>query len=150
MLDFHSGPSIKSYKRISNWFNLEKDKILKVNSGKVDIGQHISSTLALICSKITGIPYDQVEIIRLNTDFTPDEGKTASSLSVPHSGSALKAASIILRKNFFKYVIENLHIKKENLIFENGIIKDKNSNKSFSYLWIFNILIFLKPRNFQI
>ena len=62
MLDFHSGPSINSYKRISNWFNLEKDKILKVNSGKVDIGQHISSTLALICSKITGIDYNQVEI----------------------------------------------------------------------------------------
>ena len=144
MLDFHSGPSIISYKRISNWFNLEKDKILKVNSGKVDIGQHISSTLALICSKITGVPYDQIEIVRLNTDFTPDEGKTASSLSVPHSGSALKAASLTLRKNFFKYVIENLDIQKENLIFENGIIKDKISNKSFSY-WDF-----LKLRNFQI
>ena len=136
MIDFHSGPSINSYKRISNWFNLEKDKILKVNSGKVDIGQHISSTLALICSKITGVPYDQIEIVRLNTDFTPDEGKTASSLSVPHSGSALKAASLTLRKNFFKYVIENLDIQKENLIFENGIIKDKISNKSFSY-WDF-------------
>ena len=30
MLDFHSGPSINSYKRISNWINLEKDKAQEI------------------------------------------------------------------------------------------------------------------------
>ena len=69
-------------------------------AGKIDIGQHISSTLALISSKITGINYDQIEIIKLDTDISPNEGKTASSLSVSDSGSAIKAASFSLRKAF--------------------------------------------------
>ena len=69
MTAFNSGPSIKLYRKISNWFNFDKNNVLQVYSGKIDIGQHISSTLALISSKITGINYDQVEIIKLNTDI---------------------------------------------------------------------------------
>ena len=106
MTAFNSGPSIKLYRKISNWFNFDKNNVLQVYSGKIDIGQHISSTLALISSKITGINYDQVEIIKLNTDISPNEGKTASSLSVPDSGSAIKAASFTVRKSFLKYSLQ--------------------------------------------
>ncbi len=134
---FYSGPSIKSYKKLSDWFDFKKDNMILVNSGKIDIGQHISSSIALICSKITGVHYNQIEIVRLNTSFTPNEGKTASSLSIPHSGSAIKAASFTLRINFLKYVVEKLHITQDEMNFENGIVTHKSSNKSFSY-WDFS------------
>ena len=136
MTAFNSGPSIKLYRKISNWFNFDKNNVLQVYSGKIDIGQHISSTLALISSKITGINYDQVEIIKLNTDISPNEGKTASSLSVPDSGSAIKAASFTLRKSFLKYSLQTLKVDVDKIIFDNGIIKDINSNRSVSY-WDF-------------
>ena len=136
MNSFHSGPSIKLYGKLRNWFNFDKDNILQVYSGKIDIGQHISSTLALISSKITGIDYDQVEIIKLDTDISPNEGKTASSLSVPDSGSAIKAASFSLRKAFIKYALKTLDVNFEDIVFDNGIIKDIKSNRSISY-WDF-------------
>ena len=115
MNSFHSGPSIKLYGKLRNWFNFDKDNVLQVYSGKIDIGQHISSTLALISSKITGIDYDQVEIIKLDTDISPNEGKTASSLSVPDSGSAIKAASFSLRKAFIKYALKTLDVNFEDI-----------------------------------
>ena len=136
MDSFHSGPSIKLYGKLRNWFNFDKDNVLQVYSGKIDIGQHISSTLALISSKITGIDYDQVEIIKLDTDISPNEGKTASSLSVPDSGSAIKAASFSLRKAFIKYALKTLDVNFEDILFDNGIIKDIKSNRSISY-WDF-------------
>ena len=123
MDSFHSGPSIKLYGKLRNWFNFDKDNVLQVYSGKIDIGQHISSTLALISSKITGIDYDQVEIIKLDTDISPNEGKTASSLSVPDSGSAIKAASLSLRKAFMKYSLKTLNVNFEDIVFDNGIKK---------------------------
>ena len=52
MNQFNSGPSINAYNKLSHWFDFSNPGILKVYSGKVDIGQHISSTLALITSKI--------------------------------------------------------------------------------------------------
>jgi ABC-type taurine transport system substrate-binding protein len=63
MSKFDSGPSIKSYNKLHDWFDFSKAGSIRVYSGKVDIGQHISSTLALIASKIVNINYDQVEII---------------------------------------------------------------------------------------
>ena len=136
MNQFNSGPSINTYNKLSHWFDFSNPGILKVYSGKIDIGQHISSTLALIASKITEIKYDQIEIIKLSTDISPNEGITASSLSVANSGSAIKAASIALKINFINYALENLEIKNEDILFENGVIKDKNSNKTISY-WDF-------------
>ena len=136
MKQFNSGPSINTYNKLSHWFDFSNPGILKVYSGKIDIGQHISSTLALITSNITEIKYDQIEIIKLSTDISPDEGITASSLSVANSGSAIKAASIALKINFLNYALENLEIKNEDILFENGVIKDKNSNKTISY-WDF-------------
>ena len=101
MNTFNTGPSIRLYGKLKNWFNFSRNNVLQGYSGKIDIGQHISSTLALISSKITGVDYDQVEIIKLDTDISPDEGKTASSLSVSDSGTAIKAASFTLRKGTY-------------------------------------------------
>jgi len=137
MKKFESGPSINDYNKLNHWFDFNDQNVLKVYSGKVDIGQHISSTLALITSKITGIKYEQVEIIKLNTDLSPNEGITASSLSVANSGSAIKAASIILKTSFINYALKYLNIQKEDMLFENGIIKDRKSNISLTY-WDFS------------
>ena len=63
MNQFNSGPSVNTYNKLSHWFDFSNPGILKVYSGKIDIGQHISSSLALIASKITEIKYDQIEII---------------------------------------------------------------------------------------
>ena len=69
MNQFNSGPSINTYNKLSHWFDFSNPGILKVYSGKIDIGQHISSTLALIASKITKIKYDQIEIIKYNNKY---------------------------------------------------------------------------------
>ena len=133
MNTFNTGPSIRLYGKLKNWFNFSRNNILQVYSGKIDIGQHISSTLALISSKITGVDYDQVEIIKLDTDISPDEGKTASSLSVPDSGTAIKAASLTLRKAFLRYSLQYLNVNIQETTFENGILRDIKSNRSISY-----------------
>jgi nicotinate dehydrogenase subunit B len=136
MNTLYTGPSVKSYKKLKLWFDFSKHNVLQIYSGKVDIGQHISSTLALICSKITGINYDQIEVIQLDTDISPDEGITASSLSVAVSGTAIKAASLTLKKEFYNYAINTKNILVKNILYDNGVIKDKLSNKSVSY-WDF-------------
>ena len=136
MKSLKTGSSIKSYNKLSSWFNFDKENLLQVYSGKIDIGQHISSTLALIASKITSVKYNQIEIIKLNTNFSPNEGKTASSLSTPESGTAIKSASIILRNSFVNYSLKKLNMNIDYMVFENGVIKDNNSNKSISY-WDF-------------
>ena len=97
MNQFKSGPSINTYNKLSHWFDLSNPGILKVYSGKIDIGQHISSTLALIASKITEIKYDQIEIIRfllgnsVNIHATDNDGDSA----LHYAGKAQTAQILI-------------------------------------------------------
>ncbi len=133
----NSGPSIKNYNRISDWLVLDEDNKIKINSGKIDIGQHISSTLALVCSKITGVKYEQIEVIKLDTNFSPNEGKTASSLSASHSGTAIKAASIELKNQFLEYALLQFKVELNQIEFDNGIAKIKGTNKTITY-WDFS------------
>ena len=159
MNELSTGPSIKVYNLLSNWisFNNNNNKI-KIFSGKVDIGQHISTTLSIIASRELDMDIDKVEVANLITGKSPDEGFTAGSLSVSHSGTALKAASITFRNLFIEYVLSKFNVEIDNLNIENGIAKISGTNHFFSY-WDFakldtykNIKIteFIPKRNFDI
>ena len=78
----NTGASVKDYNKVSDWLSFEIPNKINISSGKVDIGQHISTTLALICSRELGIDINSIFVNKLNTDITPNEGITASSLSV--------------------------------------------------------------------
>ena len=136
-IKLNTGASVKDYNKVSDWLSFETpDKIL-ISSGKVDIGQHISTTLALISSRELEVDINSITVKRLNTDLTPNEGITASSLSVPNSGTAIRSASIIFKKSFLDYASKSLNLNKNNLKLDNGVVKDPDSNASMSY-WDFS------------
>ena len=107
---FYSGPSVKNYNFIFNWLKFENEKIY-IHSGKIDIGQHISTSLAIICSENLNVDLEKINILNLKSGVSPDEGFTAGSLSLSHSGSAIKAAAITFQNNFVDYICSNLNIK---------------------------------------
>ena len=132
-----TGESVKDYNKVSDWLSFESPNKIIISSGKVDIGQHISTTLALICSRELGIDINSITVNKLNTDITPDEGITASSLSVPNSGTAIRSASIIFRKRFLDYASKLLNLNKNKINLYDGVVKDPDSNASISY-WDFS------------
>ena len=84
----NTGSSVNDYNKVFDWLSFETPDKIHVSSGKVDIGQHISTTLALISSRELEVDINSITVNKLNTDVTPNEGITASSLSVPNSGTA--------------------------------------------------------------
>jgi CO/xanthine dehydrogenase Mo-binding subunit len=135
MSKLSSGPSIKIYNLVSNWIIFDNNKV-KILSGKVDIGQHITTTLSIIASRELDISIDKIEVLNLTTKKSPDEGFTAGSLSVSHSGTAVKAASITFRNLFIEHVLSKFNVEIDDLNIENGIAKILGTNQFFSY-WDF-------------
>ena len=135
MSKLSSGPSIKIYNLLSNWIIFDNNKV-KILSGKVDIGQHITTTLSIIASRELDISIDKIEVLNLTTKKSPDEGFTAGSLSVSHSGTAVKAASITFRNLFIQHVLSKFNVEIDQLNIENGIAKISGTNQFFSY-WDF-------------
>ena len=50
-IKLNTGASVKDYNKVSDWLSFEIPDKIFISSGKVDIGQHISTTLALISSR---------------------------------------------------------------------------------------------------
>ena len=61
MNQLSSGTSIQSYNFVSDWIIFDNNMI-QILTGKIDIGQHISTTLALIVSRELDININKVEV----------------------------------------------------------------------------------------
>ena len=74
-IKLNTGASVKDYNKVSDWLSFETpDKIL-ISSGKVDIGQHISTTLALISSRELEVDINSITVKKLNTDLNQSINK---------------------------------------------------------------------------
>ena len=66
-------------------------------SGRVELGQGISTALLMMVAEELGVSPDAVALETARTDRTPNEGITAGSMSISFGGQALRwAASALL------------------------------------------------------
>ena len=76
---------------------IEADGTVSVATGKVELGQGISTALAQIAAEELGVDLSKVKILPASTAYSPDEGVTSGSLSIQDGGKALRQACAELR-----------------------------------------------------
>ena len=85
--------SLEKAPRVDDWLRIDTDGRLHIRTGKVDIGQRVSTALAIIAADELDVPLEKVEIVRADTDSAPNEGITSGSNSMEESGNAVRLAS---------------------------------------------------------
>ena len=88
--------SLDRYPRIADWITVD-DRGLLVQTGKVDIGQRISTALVQIVHEELTVPHDQIRVAPVRTGVAPDEGMTSGSNSIEQSGKAVQCAASTIR-----------------------------------------------------
>lgn len=88
--------SLDTYPRVADWLTPQDDRLL-IHTGKVDIGQRISTALLRIVQEELALPLSQLAIAPVRTDHAPDEGITSGSNSIEQSGRAVASAAATLR-----------------------------------------------------
>ena len=126
-------PSIEAHPDLDQWIEISKDERILLHTGKVDIGQRISTALALIVAEELDVDYDRIDVKRTETDVDPNEGFTAGSMSMQHSGKALRMASATARRHMLAIAAEKLEVEAESLEVENGLIQSRETNASITY-----------------
>jgi nicotinate dehydrogenase subunit B len=66
--------------------------------GKVELGQGIGTALAQIAADVLGVPFDNIRLVTVDTDFSPDESYTFSSISIQQSGPRVREAAAKARE----------------------------------------------------
>jgi CO/xanthine dehydrogenase Mo-binding subunit len=85
--------SLATNPRLSDWLAIHADGTVSVRTGKVELGQGISTALAQIVAEELGVCASRIRMIAATTLSGPNEGMTAGSMSIAHSGNALRQAS---------------------------------------------------------
>lgn len=83
-------PSLECTPRLGDWLRICVDGHVVARSGKVELGQGILTALAQIVADELDLDLARVRMQRARTDRSPDEGYTVGSMSVQHSGDALR------------------------------------------------------------
>ena len=101
-----SNASLEKAPQVDDWLSIDTEGGIRIRTGKVDIGQRVSTALALIAADELDVSMDSVEIIRADTDGAPDEGITSGSNSMEESGNAVRLASATARRRLLQLAAE--------------------------------------------
>ena len=74
------------------------DGRLLIRTGKVDIGQRISTALVAEARQELTLPADRIAVLPVTTAGSPDEGITSGSNSIEQAGRGVRATGLRLRR----------------------------------------------------
>src|SRR3954462_9325439 len=84
-------------RRLTQRVHFEADGTVTISTGKVELGQGITTALGQIASDELGVPLEKIRILPSSTAYSPDEGVTSGSLSIQDGGKGLRKACAELR-----------------------------------------------------
>jgi len=125
--------SITKHPRLDQWVSIGADGRITIRSGKVDIGQRISTALAMIAAEELDVDYGRIDVARAETGVAPDEGITSGSNSMEESGNAVRVAAATARQHLLSLAADSLGVAIDTLEVEDGVVAARGTNRSVSY-----------------
>ena len=128
-----SSPSLKNHPGLDEWVAIGGDGRVAIYTGKVDIGQRISTALAMIAAEELDVGMDRINMIRTVTGEAPDEGITSGSNSMMESGTAVRLAAATARRHMLALAAEHLGVGAGTLEVDDGLVQSRDTNRSVTY-----------------
>ncbi|MGA7329189.1 MAG: molybdopterin cofactor-binding domain-containing protein, partial [Rhodomicrobium sp.] len=122
---------------LSRWVTFGRAGTVTICPGKVELGQGVSTALVAIAAKELGMRPSAIEVAGVNTVTSPNEGLTAGSFSIEHSGAALRYVCAIVRSLFEDRAQAVLSGKSNTLDVSDGVFSRLGGGEGISY-WDLN------------
>ncbi len=130
-----SSASLDAHDQIDDWIRFNDDRSVSVYSGKVELGQGISTALAQIAADELDVALGRVRVLTADTERSPDEGGTTGSRSLETSGLAIRSAAADARRHLLSLAFEQLDslTPAADLPVEDGVITDPQTGRQTTY-----------------
>jgi nicotinate dehydrogenase subunit B len=115
-------PSLAANPRLGDWLSIVPDGTVEVRSGKVELGQGVLTALAQIAAEELDVDVSRVRMAAAATNASPDEGYTAGSMSIQHSGAALRHVCAEARQLYLAVAAARLSVPRAQLTVDDGQI----------------------------
>jgi CO/xanthine dehydrogenase Mo-binding subunit len=128
-----TNPSLDKHPGVDEWLSVGSDGRVRVRSGKVDIGQRISTAIALIVAEELDVELDRVEVQQRETGISPDEGYSSGSNSMEESGHAVRLAAATARHHLVGLATAALDVDAGSIEIADGALRSRETNQATTY-----------------
>jgi nicotinate dehydrogenase subunit B len=118
---------------LDQWIQFRENGRLSVANGKVDIGQRISTAVALVAAEELDLDPARIDIQTPVTGVAPDEGITSGSNSMEESGNAVRHAAATARRHLLSLAASTLDTSPDMLEVDDGLVVARTTNRSVTY-----------------
>jgi nicotinate dehydrogenase subunit B len=115
-------PSFDQNPDLDTWVRVDAAETITVFTGKAELGQGIVNALARVAAEELDVDLERIRVETADTEHGPDEGITAGSMSMPHSGGALRQATAEARAHLLGLAAERLGAGAAELRVEDGMV----------------------------
>jgi CO/xanthine dehydrogenase Mo-binding subunit len=126
--------SLKAHPLLRQWLGFGAAGHVQAFSGKVDLGQGISHALRLIVAQELRLSPSFIDMVPASTHTSPDEAVTSGSLSVQHSGAALRRAAAHWREMCRLAMAQRCRVDVSAVRCANGQFSVQGTTQTASYV----------------
>lgn len=132
LIDQEMPGSLKRHPSLDAWLEVIEDNRIRVFTGKIELGQGITTVIRQVAAEELNAHIDQVEVVMADTDRTPNEGYTAGSGSVKGSAMSVRLAAAYAKERLCQMGAEKLQIDQDRLVLKEGVVFDPQSSEKAS------------------
>ncbi len=122
--------SLNTTRKLDAWLAFNADGTVTFFSGKVELGQGITTALTQIVADELDVDMARIQFVTGDTARTANEGVTAGSLSIQQSGTALRFAAAEARALLLAAAAQKLGAPAESLQVADGTITSAAGGKA--------------------
>ena len=128
-----ANPSLAANPRVEDWIAILPDGRVELRTGKVEIGQRITTAVALVAAGELGVPFDRIVMTPPRTGVSPDEGYTSGSNSMEQSGRAVRLAAATARRELIARAAGRLGVEPATLEIHDGLVRSRETNRTLGF-----------------
>jgi nicotinate dehydrogenase subunit B len=127
---------ISSNPILARWIGVDERGDVTLRIGKVELGQGVVTAIAALAANELRIPLSCLRVVAGDTRHGPNEGLTASSLSLEQGGAAARWAAAVAREQFAAAAAWQLNSSQDAVRVEDGQFFIADSNKRLTYAYL--------------
>ncbi len=118
--------SLAQNPNINAWLQVLEDGKIRVFTGKIELGQGISTAIGQVAAEELNTKPEMIEVHLVETGVTPDEGYTAGSGSIVNSAMSVRYAAAAARAKLLEIAAQKLGADVKILELADGKILQNN------------------------
>jgi nicotinate dehydrogenase subunit B len=118
---------------IGDWLHIEADGTVVVFTGKVEVGQHIRTSLAQAVAEELRLPLAAIQLVMADTDRTPYDMGTVGSRTTPVMAHRLHQVAAATRELLCDLAAARFGVDRSELEIAGGKIRHPSTGRSFAF-----------------